>query len=213
MSNTKDIVTTYLKSRELKPHGNHDVAPIMPFIIMDSAYQLYLKYVLPYPSQREMKKSKNEWGKSYKSFNSEFFSTLDNDQRDLMMDILDEFEEETKDKRDIVFFQLLRLLPTNIDVDKRKILASCMTMEVITQSAIIVWEQIYEGAYRIDRHNRFLEGCAKQIGIFKNLLYGNSHGHIDPNKDEQVTKAVDVLCSKQINFIFKTFENVGDSQC
>ena len=70
-TNIKEIVDVFLASKGLKREkGNDgDISPLLPLVIMDTALQLYNKYIRPVECKREMKMYKNKWIKLYHEYN------------------------------------------------------------------------------------------------------------------------------------------------
>ena len=72
MTNT-EIVDKYLTSIGMKRVSGTSLEPILPFFMLDAAYNMWLKDVQPIECKHEAKKMKKEWVTKYGLFNRSFF--------------------------------------------------------------------------------------------------------------------------------------------
>lgn len=196
----KELVDTYLKSRGLKRQKGRDddATPLLPLIMMDSAYQLFNTYIKPVNSRFEMKKYKNEWLKAYNSFNKDFFSCYNEEQTDYLIDMMDAFAEYIKNHEEIVFVQFTNQFK-NEPLERQKVLSASMIINVYCQCAEIIWEAIFRNAYH--KENKNILACERLIHKWNAQYYGADKPDVDPNKNEEICRCVDILCRKQTEFI------------
>lgn len=200
MITIKELVDTYLFSKGLKrlKGADEDASPLLPLIMMDSAYQLYCKYVKPLECKHELKKLKNEWCKSYKVFNKDFFRCYNAEQTDFICDMMDDFDKFISPYNMTAFVQFTNIFGDE-ELEKQKILSACMLINVLCQCSEIVYERIYAKAY--ERKNKAIIDCERYMHLFAEKLYGNDKKSINPNESKGISDAVDVLCKKQIYFL------------
>lgn len=105
----KEIVDVVLASKGMKrDKGNDgDISPLLPLIIMDSAYQLFNKYINPVECKREMKMYKDQWKKLYHEFNMTYFRYFNEEQRDFVIDLMDAFDEHIEKHLFICHIQIM----------------------------------------------------------------------------------------------------------
>lgn len=201
MSHISEIVTTFLKSKGLrKIAGNeNDASPILPLIMMDSAYQLYDKWVKPVESKHEMKRLKKEWIANYNLFNKDFLTCFNDEQTDFIIDMMDNFESYIAHDMMITFVQFSNLFIEE-PIERQNVLTACMLANVLCQSAEIVWERIYART-DCNKQNKYIIVCEKMMHKWAEKYYGQGHPPVNPNDDKNITLAVDILCKRMINFL------------
>lgn len=200
MTTIKELVDVYLASRGYKrlKGADEDATPILPLIMMDSAFQLYDKYIKPVKCKHELKKLKNEWVAHYNRFNRSFFRCYNEEQTDFIIEMMDAFEDYIQKDMQIAYIQFTNLF-RNEDLERQKILSACMLSNILCQCAEIIHERIYGGVYENKNHD--IISCEKTMHKWSDLFYGKEKPSLDPNKDKNITTAVDILCKRQIEFL------------
>ena len=205
MTNIKEIVDVFLASKGLKREkGNDgDISPLLPLIIMDSAYQLFNKYINPMECKREMKMYKNQWKKLYHEFNMTYFRYFNDEQRDFVIDLMDAFEVHIKKHLFICHIQLMNKVnfePT----DRQKVLAGTLLINILCQAARIIYEGFFQKA-NIPMKCTTLERMDAIILRWQNLYYGTGKPNVKVDEDKQVCLSVDVLLKYCVNFLQKYY--------
>ena len=201
----KEIVDVFLASRGLKREkGNDgDISPLLPLIIMDTALQLFNKYIRPVECKREMKMYKNRWIKLYHEYNMMYFRCFNEEQRDFIIDIMDEFDKHIEKHLFICHIQIMNKVnfePT----DRQKVLASTLLISILCQAARIIYEGFFQEA-KIPMKCTILEQMDSAIIKWQNLYYGTGKPNVKVDEDKQVCLAVDVLLKNCINFLQKYY--------
>ena len=146
-TNIKEIVDVFLASKGLKREkGNDgDISPLLPLIIMDTALQLFNKYIRSVECKREMKMYKNKWIKLYHEFNMMYFRHFNTEQRDFVIDIMDEFDKHIEKHLFICHIQIMNKVnfePT----DRQQVLAGTLLISILCQAARIIYEEFFQKA-------------------------------------------------------------------
>lgn len=200
MITIKELVDTYLQAKGLKRlrGAEEDATPILPLIIMDSAFQLYDTYINPIKCKHEMKKLKNDWVDAYNKFNRDYFSCYSEEQTLFIVDMMDTFEDYIKNDLKIAFIQFTSLFK-NESLERQKVISACLLSNVLCQSAEIVWERVYNSCDM--KTNRYIIACERIMHKWGDIFYGREKPSIDPNKNSDISLAVNVLCKRQMEFL------------
>ena len=204
-TNIKEIVDVFLASKGLRrDKGNDgDISPLLPLIIMDTALQLYNKYIRPVECKREMKMYKNQWARLYHEFNMMYFRYFNDEQRDFVIDIMDEFDKHIEKHLFICHIQIMNKVnfePT----DRQKVLASTLLISILCQAARIIYENLFQKA-KSPMRCTILEQLDAVILKWQNLYYGEGKPAVRVNDDKQVCLAVDVLLKNCVYFLKKYY--------
>ncbi len=204
-TNIKEIVDVFLASKGMKrDKGNDgDISPLLPLIIMDTALQLYNKYIRPVECKQEMKMYKNKWMKLYHEYNMMYFLCFNEEQRDFIIDIMDEFDKHIERHLFICHIQIMNKVnfePT----DRQKVLASTLLISILCQAAKIIYENLFQKA-KIPMRCTILEQLDAVILKWQNLYYGTGKPVVKVDDDKQVCLAVDVLLKNCVNFLQKYY--------
>ena len=204
-TNIKEIVDVFLASKGMKRQkGNDgDISPLLPLIIMDTALQLFNKYIRPVECKREMKMYKNQWARLYHEFNMMYFRYFNDEQRDFVIDIMDEFDEHIEKHLFICHIQIMNKV--NFEpADRQKVLASTLLISILCQAARIIYENLFHKA-KIPMRCTILEQMDAVILKWQNLYYGTGKPAVKVNDDKQVCLAVDVLLKNCVYFLTKYY--------
>ena len=207
MATIKDLVAAYLAPKGLKATCGNDneVAPLLPLIIMDAAYQIFCRNIKPVECRHNMQKWRNGWLGSYDRFNQSFFRCFDREQTDLICDIMDDFETHMEHDIFILLIQVENLLKGE-PLDRQETLASAILINILCQCAEIVWEDTYRTAPREFRPHPDITACRVLIRRWLEGFYGRGRPEIRLNDDRNVTMSVNILCRKLVDFLKKYAE-------
>lgn len=154
----KDFLDAYCKKRGLtmKDEADDSIHVLMPFVMMDVAYEYYTKNILRYKAKQWAKKCKSNWADSYKEFNDFLFQSFDPDMQNAFMDKMDKFKKFMY--VDIIALQakMLRCLPTKSSQEKRQIIAAAMLFNRIAREAQDWWCTFYTKTVHIRTSEGFL---------------------------------------------------------
>lgn len=132
---------------------------LLPFVMMDVAYECFRKDIKPLELQHKAKQYRKNWGEAYTRFNRHFFDTLDPDMQDAFCDKMDSFKRYMY--LDIVQLQakMIRCLPEKLDKHYKQVVASAMLSNRIARIAQDIWGACYKVNGDFPSQNSGLNGC------------------------------------------------------
>lgn len=195
------IVEKFLASKRLGwgKGGHKDIAPLLPLLIMDVAYEIFCKHIKPVECKREMKMYKNEWLKCYRSFNLEYFSLYNAEEQDYIVDIMDKFVKWIDRHLLICSIQISNQLKFETK-ERQDVLCATLMISILAQSARVIYESIFEKA-GVQFSHRILARLDELIIKWQELYYGKDKPNVRIDDDKQVSLAIDILCKQQVYFI------------
>ena len=132
-----------------------------------------------------------------------YFRCFNEEQRDFIIDIMDEFDEHIEKHLFICHVQIMNKV--NFEpIDRQKVLASTLLISILCQAARIIYEGFFQKA-KIPMKCTILEQMDSAIIKWQNLYYGNGKPNVKVDEDKQVCLAVDVLLKNCINFLQKYY--------
>ena len=146
---------------------------------------------------------KNQRARLYHEFTMMYFRYFNDEQRDLVIDILDEFDEHIEKHLFICHIQIMNKVnfePT----DRQKVLASTLLISILCQAARIIYENLFQKA-KIPMRCTIREQMDAVIvkGEKRCYVTGKPAGKV--NDDKQVCLAVDVLLKNCVYFLQKYY--------
>lgn len=149
---------------------------LLPFILLDEAYDLYNKHVAPMKCKFELNKYKKEWSKAYQKLNKALFAHND---ADMVIDMMDSLEEEVHNTFVSFRSQVKDMLPSNLD--SADLLAAIYTYIVIVEFANSSHCVIY------NRRSKDLDLIQYWASRFLSKLFIDSGcgESVDPNKNAE----------------------------
>lgn len=194
-----ELVDTYLHSIGLRRLKGDSASPLLPFFILDAMYSTLTSDLMPIPVKGKTKKALSDLKHNYNLVNRQFFRAYTQEQQDEIIDIMDAFS--TALANDILITKVAvmnQLKRHGVPFEEQKILASAMLCNILAQQASIVWEEVFKHT------NRYLAAIERNTKIWmQSYFIQRFPGHINPNDDEQICLAVDILCKKIIQFLEK----------
>lgn len=195
--NIDSLVDTYIGSLGLRRIKGSSASPILPFFVLDAMYQIMQRELCPLKVTFQTKRAMNEWLHSYGLLNRHFFGTLSPAQQDEVIDIMDLFSEKVGNDITVTEVAVMNQLSRyGMEAGEQKVLASAMLCNILAQQASVIWEDVYR---RANRYLLAIEHQSKQW--MQTYFIRRFPGHINPNEDEGICTAVDVLCKKIIYFL------------
>lgn len=201
----KEIVDVFLASKGMKlENGNEgDISPLLPLIIMDSAFQLFNKYINPVECKREMKMYKNQWKKLYHEFNMEYFRCFNEEQSVFVVDLMDDFDKHIEKHIFICRIQMMNKI--NFEpLERQKVLSGTLLISILCQAAGIIYKEVFQNT-KMPMKCTILERMDDIIIRWQNLYYGTGNPDVKVDDDKQVCLAVDVLLKYCVNFLQKYY--------
>lgn len=203
--NINSIVNSWLQHKGMIRKSGSGADPILPFLMLDAMYSILQKDLRPLDNKREMKLALKRWVASYTSFNRDFFASFSPEQRDEVIDIMDDFQAFIGN--DILVAKVAvmnELKQYGLTFEQQKVVAACMVCHVLTQTADIAWEAVYKNRWGEDKRNPYIKGILKHSWDWMNIYFGKiTNAYVNPNDSEPICKAMSVLCNRMVKFLDK----------
>lgn len=167
MINGNEIARKYLKSRGIKVTGDATQL-LVPFLLMNIAYQIYCKEIKPKPFQHEARKYLTAFSKEYKLFNNELFRNLDCDEAEYVTDEMDKGYDALQNYIMLVRIELMNSLEVYGE-KPRDVLTSVLLCDLICQISGIMWNEMYRVLpYRKGETNMHIKCMRKYLILIAN---------------------------------------------
>lgn len=201
MTNT-EIVDKYLTSIGMKRVSGTSLEPILPFFMLDAAYNLWRKDISPIECRHELKFLKKQWITRYGMFNRQFFRAFTVDEQDEIIDKMDSFDAYIENHVMVARVQIMNYLQ-DLEFEQAVRCASLIIINIMCQSAGIVWSHVYKNGRDRDRVNPDIQALEKLSSRFMNSYHSAiSSRNVNPNESKPIVDAVDVLCKKVIGWLY-----------
>lgn len=209
MITNQEIVDTYLAYKHMKLSGTarDDVRMMIPFYLMDASYQVYCKDIKGYECKRMLKNVRNRWKESYRKFNAEFFRAFNPDQTEFITDQMDEFEDYIHNKVVMLKTTVMGVFSPEASFDEKKILASVLTCNALSQMAQHIWRDMYRDQWHRPKDNPLIEAVTKNSYEFANH-FPVSRG-VDLTASDKVSSMISSLCKEVIKFLNMKFHEAA----
>lgn len=198
-----DIVLAYCKANNLNllsgRLGADDPAPILPFLIMDCASSEFAREIKPIPAKHGTARLKKAFLAEYHTFNQRLFRTLDKDQTDYAIDLMDNYEGAVINDVMIMRVALMDLVP-GLEFGQQKTLASLMLCNIFAQVAQITWGLVFKTQ---TRHDEVCPELQRMRNITHNLCNDlvRFPQRINPNENKRLTDAVESYMNKTTKWL------------
>lgn len=202
MDNEK-ITNIYLKANKKKRiYGSKNTMNmLMPYIIMNVCCQLHYKKISKISCCFNLKKIEREWGRTYTKFNHAMLCLYNEDQKDYIIDKMDSFESYIREDLDGLFEVVGQYLTNEkVPYSHIDVLSTCLICNVLTQSAIVIWEDTYLNEHGKPEKNMDLERIEKLTINFANAYYSPMKD-INLNGISNVKKYISKLCKTIVDWI------------
>lgn len=178
---------------------------LLPFVMMDVAYECYRKDIMPLELHNKSKQYRKNWSESYTKFNRHFLDTLDPDMTDAFCDKMDSFRRYMY--LDILQLQakMFRCLPDGLNKDIKQVVASAMLCNRISRIAADIWSACYKVNGDIPSQNNGLNGCLTWSRAFakeytKSVAETFNAG-ISVGVEQELYKGIDSFRQKCFDFV------------
>ena len=205
----RELIKRYLDSIGKVRVSGDTTEPLLPFLLGDAIYSIYVKDIAPLPLVREQKKLRNEWDGHYTLFNRPFFSAIgEGDEQ--VTDLMDDFESAIGNELMVLRSNLMLLLG-EVPFDNRQKIVSALLCHVLAQAAQAAWGNVYRVGKVLGKDkrtgqkmvvhkpekNQHLEAISRNSYALANMWHcGISDALIDPNKTKNIPAAIQALCRK-----------------
>lgn len=139
MTNT-ELIEPYFKSIGLRfIAGNKDsIEPVAVFVLQDYIYQVFNRDIKNIPLKFQAKKMQTDWHKANVQQFTKFFNRLDEERRDRIISLMDDFETSLHNDIEMMRLKVLDCLPVE-DEDVQKAVASLQLCNILAQISQMHW--------------------------------------------------------------------------
>ena len=201
----KDYINAFVKYHQcerLNPEQGDeqlDISPLLPFILADTGYNYYMKFVRPLPLKFELKQCRTKMAKAYHEFNRDLFdafAAVDNDMTDSFIDKMDSFLETLTDHLRVVRVAIMNALPAGTPFDVQQVVAATLMFNHLAKCAQDVWKATFDDGTGDDAEHPALNDLMHKTRRFATLYMkqnGQSYVDIDGKRAEPIQQAIDIL--------------------
>lgn len=138
-----EIINTALKGIGMaRVHGNTS-EPIMPYLLADVMYQLYLADMNPKKLRHKMKQMHSMWSKKYMHFNKPIFSAFEPKDYTEITDLMDNVYEYLSNEITMLRSQIINVIGGIESFDDKKIVSTLIMCHIFAQYAECAYERVY----------------------------------------------------------------------
>ena len=190
-----------VEGEELK---DGEIAPIMPFLLMDAGWILIHKNIEPIACTNTLKKHKKAMFKHYNDFMEYLFMAYNSEEIDQIIDKMDEMEATIANDMIIAQVALSKALMKDTTIDDRRIMSSVMVANVFCTLAEIGMKNMYVRKGRLSSAMYSLQAIRYSGREFTreymrmNKIPNNT---IDTKDDEGVEKTILIMERKIVKWI------------
>ncbi len=199
----RDIAETYLKSRGLRiKEGNiEDDQIFLPYLVMDTVYQIYCKTVKPLEVKHELKRIKNGMRDAYMRFNREFFRAFTPEMQDEIIDAMDGFDAYIADSLTITRAAVSNTV-SFLDFDLQMEMTDMLLMNILANAAGIFYHDMFRGLPERYRHESNIEVMATLAQKFGDAYYKSKGGQrrINPNDVPKIDSSMQALFRRMLQW-------------
>ena len=199
----KELAITYLKRAGYTEIHGEGFDPILPYILMDLVFQTYKTCILPLKLDKKLQNQTNHyvniWEDKYHKFNKEFFEYFKDDEQDMVLDIMDEFEKYTEKDMTIAKYVAIDCFRDELSEIKTT-LGNVALCNAITKIAQNIYGRVYKNKFRNSVENPYLKGIIHATEEFMNHYYRKKR-YIDLNQSNNLKNSIHVICRKIVKFL------------
>lgn len=204
MTTIRQLIEKYVKANGMRLVGGNgtDCGVIMPWLIMDTQYQLYWKEIRPLNCGHSLQQCKTRWEESYNRFNRAMFSYFNEEEKDYIVDLMAEMEDYIAHDVTIAQIQFENKIMEFYDPDEQRVIASCMLCHILATCAQLIYGEIFRTRYNHGRVNNDIQGVAHNAWQFANIFHDASYPgmRISFNEDKNIGTSVAIIEKKIIRF-------------
>lgn len=199
----REIAEAYLKSRglRLKEGDIEDDQIFLPYLVMDTVYQIYCRTVKPLPVKHELKRMKSGMRDAYMRFNRGFFRAFTPEMQDEIIDAMDGFDDYIADALTITRAAVSNTV-SFLDFDLQMEMTDMLLMNILANSAGIFYHDMFRGLPERYRHEPDIEAMATLAQRFGDAYYKSKGGQrrINPNDVPKIDSSMQALFRRMLQW-------------
>lgn len=196
-----ELCDAYLKRVSRRREKDEDsLGILLPFLMMDTVQLIYSHTIAPLNLKHEAKALSRKWKENYNLLNREFFSAFTPDQRDAVIDKMDDFEEYIGNAQTIAEVSVMTAVQNVADLDGQQYLSQLWIAYMMTQGALDVWQQLYVYTSAGSKEEPHIAAIRHAIMELSRLAPG-AKGDIDRKRYDEACKCGQALYRKILDWI------------
>ena len=211
----EEMVDAFLRGRGLhKDKPDVSVGLILPFLLLDTSYQIFRKSIRKIQTRFLSNRIKNELIEAYRKYNSEFFSYFNDDMVDAINEKMQDLEDYVTNNTEILRISLLSDCKCSTK-EQNEALSYCLLCVALLRFASHTYSELYVKATRsvfLESTNRVYygfqgaeyEGFDKLIFLFESFAKAYCKTDINTlatNDGKGIKDSMKALSNKIINWM------------
>jgi len=210
----REIVRAYCRHNGLRLlAGDCDgMDALYPFLLMDLAYGIWQKELACVPARHGMKRARSRWREAYGLFTRGFFAAFSGEQRDRVVDVMDEYEKWMEGSVMVARVAIMDGMKER-EFEDQKFLSACVLCNCLCQCAQMVWGKIFLDGRGRPTRNRYIDVVEKATLEFADGWFDErgDRSVVDLNGNGRVEEALDALKRRIAQFPPFRAGNVAES--
>lgn len=176
MTNT-ELIEPYFKSIGFKfiSEDENSIEPVAVFILQDYIYQVFNRDIKNIPLKFQAKKIQTDWHKANVQQFTKFFDRLDEERRDRIISLMDDFEVSLHNDIEMMRLKILDCLPVE-DEDVQKAVASLQLCNILAQISQMHWEGMVKGSRFLSVKQHYNDAVRRYSCMLSAGLFGGAGG-------------------------------------
>lgn len=198
-----DIIEPYFSSigLNLKSGDARSMMPLSVFCLHDYIYTTFNKDIRGLNLKHEGKKIKNDWDRENAIHFGRFFKTLDEDRRNTIIDIMDDFDEYLGNSIDLIRFCIMDCV-NDVSIECQKILASLQICNILSQVAQNIWVSMIRTAPMLSSKMRYNEVVRKYSALLSDGIYAAAGGKsINKKYEDKLISCIQAFSNKLFDWM------------
>ncbi len=138
-----EIIDKALRAIGMTRIAGNSVEPIMPHLLADIAYQIFLKDIAPLPLRHQMKQMATDWKKRYGLFNRPIFSFLTQDESVELTDWMDSVSEYLANEITMIRAKIIEVLSEIPSFEDKRIVSSLLLCNIFAEYAECAYHKVF----------------------------------------------------------------------
>ena len=174
-----------------------ELAPIMPFIVLDIYYSYYNKGLQPENFRHEQKRQMRRASEAYNRLNQQFFACFSPDERDAVIDLMDSLEESAKTQITVAEVSAWNVFKHHKEAD---LLVNAFMCNLLAKAAQTIWEVVYRDQWGGVLPNKDINTILSATKAFAATIE-SVDATVDPKATETLLRAQDALGRKLVRWM------------
>lgn len=197
-----NLLDPYFRSLGL-PEGKGDayaLHPVAVFLLHDIIYQTFVSEVLEAPLKHRSAKIVGEWKEANHRHFSRLFLDLDQDSKDVVIDLMDELEETIANDLAIIKIAVMDGLSA-VDLEKQKLLGAIQLCNLLAQLSDMLWDCCFQRKGHSHPYNKAIRFYTARLTALIWTNDGSERHPIKKGAADRLGKLVSALFMKIIGWI------------